>query len=77
MYVCMYVCMYVDIYIVFPCTNPITLHPVDAAPRYPAKAKAPDLASCFPPNIRPGRGGRRAAFKITDNILEFLIIDKV
>ena len=46
------------------CTNPITLHPADAAPRYPAKAKAQDLASCLPPNIRPGRGGRRAAFKI-------------
>ena len=29
-----------------------------------AKEKAPDLASCLPPNIRPGRGGRRAAFKI-------------
>ena len=25
----------------------------------------PDLASCLPPNIRPGRGGRRAAFKLS------------
>ena len=51
------------ILICFLCTNPINLHPADAAPRYPAKAQAPDLASCLPPNIRPGRGGRRAAFK--------------
>ena len=36
-----------------------TLHPGS-----PAKEKAPDLASCLPPNIRPGRGGRRAAFKL-------------
>ena len=37
-----------------------TLHPALLQ-----KEKAPDLASCLPPNIRPGRGGRRAAFKIT------------
>ena len=64
-YIYIYVHIYIYIYIVCLCTNPITLHPADAAPRHPAKAKAPDLASCLPPNIRPGRGGRRAALKIT------------
>ena len=65
LYIYIYISIVIVIYIVCLCTNPITLHPTDAAPRYPAKAKAPDLASCLPPNIRPGRGGRHAAFKLS------------